>query len=321
MGKLRCSNNIEDEMQDWVALDFYSVSAGLNTVIGVTSDGRILLKKMNEDKRPLCDMKPMFLTVPSQSDLLWQGSPGSIRYLQVAVSKLSGHYAWVQIDQGGQLHLKTSDIFRKVLPNSMSTSGSSEFVDECPGIALSDALFVLEKNGHVSLFDNDPIRTDGNYRDISRWSDVVRLVTGLQNSVFGITSKGNVLCTGWNCIKGPHGDIRDMMRSLTNVTDICTTGSECETILVTKDDGTVLNPGTGEVLYNNAYIPRGVNRGQILDSHFNHHAYVLTDEKKLISLFGDGIDPQVNQWQNVSSFAIGNRGYLDPFILAICEQG
>ena len=305
MGRLQCSENIRDEMQDWAALDFRSVSAGRNTILGVTSDGRILRKTLNEDKR---------------SDLLWQSPYKSILYLQIAVSKLTGYYAWILINQNGRLHLEKPKDFQEVRDSSMFPSAGSTFEEGCPLIALSDALFVLGMSSHVSLFNNNPICTDGSYRDISQWNDAVRLVTGLQNSVFGITRRGNVLCTGRNCIKGPHGDIRDIMLSLTNVTDVCTTGSECETILVTKDDGTVLNPLTGDVLYCNAYVPEGLTHGQIVDSHFNQHVYVLTKDKKLTSLFGDGIDPQVNQWQNVSSFSIGSRGYLDPFILAISEE-
>lgn len=113
-------------------------------------------------------------------------------------------------------------------------------------VLVTDAFFALDRDGRVHCVHPDPLC--GEYRETELWEKVVRLAAGDQNSVFGITEDGRVLCAGSNCLRGPNGDVRKRLAALSGVTDLKTAGSECERILLSRRDGTVTDLVSGPVL-------------------------------------------------------------------------
>lgn len=314
MGKLFYSENIACFMNNWENVDFLEIHAGRNTIAGVARDGSIYIKHLPEEMNSGGDPIPLFrrrtLAVRCQDEVLHTGS-GRDDLPVAAVSKLTGDIAW---SVGEKIYGSGWDI-----PASIpGIHGMRNYRSRRIQLAASDALFALYSDGIVSFMCSRNGSAVESYHDVRNWSRVTRLVTGSQCSVFGITDGGSILCTGYNCIRGPKGDVREKLRAQNDAVDVCSTGSECERILVAKKDGTIVDPFLDEMIFDGAFVPR--YRGEkVLESWFNYLVYVLTKERRLEHIMGKAPDPAISLWRNVTSFAIGSFDYSEPFILAVCE--
>lgn len=105
-------------------------------------------------------------------------------------------------------------------------------------VAASDAFFALDNMGHVH-YTGFSVYEQNDYCEVTQWQNIVKLVPGNQNSIFGITSDGKVLAAGANCIEGPNGDVNKKLNKLNDVIDLFPTGSECETIILCHSDGSI----------------------------------------------------------------------------------
>ena len=184
-------------------------------------------------------------------------------------------------------------------------------------VAVSDAFFALDSSGRVHCMHFSQRMGDPDeYAAVSGWKDVRRIVTGMQNSVFGITNDGRILCAGMNCTRGPHGYMENVLSKFTDVLDLCPTGSECEEIIILKKDGTITDC-RGTVLFT---IP-----ADSLDGTFHYTVLTKTADGRVLPVMNRNLpDHEINQPvfpenQRILSFAAGYGWETGSFVIAAAE--
>lgn len=325
MSKLVYTPNTPFNMSDWESrTDIVSIAAGRNCAMAILQD-RTVLKKTYPDSE---DLKSYDITELSGRDHLLFQNDSSPEYL--AQLSLSPENGWNRIKQ-----LAISHFVSRVVVGLREDGSCIVHVDREKGcdcgraviaytrvdrirdiseIAVSDAMFALQRNGDVFHFS---FYAPDDYYRVNDWHNVKHIVTGAQNSVFGITHDGRVLCAGANC----NDDVHKRLSQETDIMDICTTGSEGEWLVLLHRDGTVSSPNASTSLRTRL---SEVNKYRFvkLYGHFYHTAYGLTEDRSLIPLFSPlsgGDNEVVSGWSSVRSFAIGQKRFSSPFAIAVLD--
>lgn len=292
--KLLYTDNIGFDMKDWEKESISKVFAGNGCIMALTDKGKVLQKTDNPNTAANVDY--------------WRNIK------QISLSKLIPGLA-IGLNADG-----TCEISEKALYNSgysgYRTNSIYDTVMQLKNIVqveVSDTLFALDYHGNVLCSEG----AFSKYYGVNHWNGVRRIVTGLQDSVFGITLDGRILYAGANVQRGPHGDIGKYTSSLSGVRDIYPTGSECEDLFIVFNDGTVKNL-YDKTLYTDALQAPS---GKIIDGHFNYSSFVLNSERQLVDVSRRNADanPIFNGRKKIVSFAVGDHGYSKPFVLAVAE--
>ena len=151
---------------------------------------------------------------------------------------------------------------------------------------------------------------------MNSWRDIVHIVTGAQNSVFGITKDGKVLCAGSNC-RGRFSYLEQQLEPYHDIIDLYAAGSECEVVYLLSKDGTVAyTRGNTQAENTNGECI------QKLDGHFYYTVFGQTSSNRLLSFssrMNKENDKESEGWNNVRSFSFGAAEYIRPFLIAIIE--
>ena len=304
MKKLLYTENIGFDMSDWEREPIEKVFAGTDCIMAVTSDGRTLQKTT----------KPEY----AARTKYWT------RVEQIAVSGWASCHAIGLISDGTCMIAKRfvrswCEDAEDALPFDAVNNEVKSWTD-ITQVAVSDSFFGLDRKGkvHVSPLSRHERR---DYADVGTWNGVVRIVAGSQSGVLGITGEGNVLCAGASFVRGPHGDVRDRLAALKNVADICTTGSECEEIVVAYNDGTVETLG-GREIFDHAWTGPLEKGTSVLQSHFRYEVIILDSDRKLVRWApqAGGLSSVFSICPLISSYAIGDRNFGKPFVIAVSER-
>ena len=313
MGKLIYSQNIGFPMQDWAYESVRKVYAGTNCIMAITDDGRVLQKVRDPD----CAARTQYWT----------------RIRQIAISKWCAGAAIGLVSDG------TCMISKR--PIRSACEYARQDFDEINAavkswhdivqVAASDALFALDASGCVHYaYYSHRTQYEDDYREVTRWENVCRIVTGTQNAVFGVTRDGRVLCAGANC-KRSH--LKSDLEQITDAVAVYPTGSECETIVIGKKDGTLIDD-RGVVLPESSgegagpapvlSIPEGP-LDQVLEGSFFYTVVGKTPAGRLFPVINRGgldwksLGLRLLLGGRISSFAVGDVNYGPPFLIAVAE--
>ena len=304
MKKLYYTQNIQFDMHDWERESIERIFAGTDCIMAITSDGRTLQKTTDPRFAP----RTQYWT----------------RVRQLAVSRLAQGHAIGLISDGTCMIAKRfvryfcdNRIAQDCLPFDLINNEVKSWTN-IKQVAVTDSFFGLDQNGRVHMAPLSQFERE-EYAEVESWTDIVRVVTGSQHSVFGITKDGNVLCAGHNLTKGPKGDVRSLLAEMKNVIDICATGSECEEILIAYGDGTITNI-SGEKIFKHAWSGRPEDGLSVFQSHFNYEVIILDERKRLLRWKWNNLNEIFKNCSKISSFAIGDVGYGRPFVLAVAED-
>lgn len=174
-------------------------------------------------------------------------------------------------------------------------------------VACSDGFFGLRRDGTVVCL---PFRDQGQYAAAAAWRNVVRIVAGLQDTLYGITADGKVLVAG-HC----HSGVREKLTELTDVTDLRPTGGEgTELVYICKD---------GSVHCLQGRVPEiSVTAGEdpAIAAHFWYSVLIRDAFGKLQVLMDEaGTLQEVSGWRPVQCFALGDGGDRRPFAIAVMK--
>jgi len=325
MSKLVFTSNIPFDITDWESRkDIVSVAAGRNCAMAILQDRTVLKKSCPNSE----DTKSYDITELSGRDRLLFKNVSSPEYL--AQLSLSPENGWNRIKQLAVSHFVSRVVIGLREDGSCIVHVDREKDCDCgraaiaytrvnrirdiSEIAVSDAVFALQRNGdvfHYSFYVPD------DYYRVNDWHNVKHIVTGAQNSVFGITHDGKSLCAGANC----NDRVHQFLSGETDIEDLCTVGSESEWLILLHKDGTVSSPNVSASL-NTRLSEANRQRFVKLYGHFYHTAYGLTENHTLIPLFSplSGCDNEiVSSWSGVRSFALGQQGFSSPFAIAVLE--
>jgi hypothetical protein len=286
-------------MSDWKREEIVRVFAGTDCVMAVTADGRTLQKCRRQERQARLGY--------------WT------RIRQIALSKAVEGLALGLVADGTCLISKRPlRALCEDRPGAFERiNGSVKSWQNIVQVVVSDAFFALDGLGrvHCACLDQESME---DYRAVSTWQNVRRIVTGIQNSVFGITGAGQVLCAGGNCSHGPRGDMSRLLAGVRDVVDLYPTGSECEEVVLAQRDGRLrmLSAGTKS---SGAYSLETAGTRKLLDGHFNYHVYALTREETLICCQEPEAGPVFDPCFAIRSFAVGDAGYGEPFLVAVGE--
>ncbi len=299
MKKLVHTGNIGFDLCDWETESIHSVYAGADCIMAITDDGRVLQKVTD--------------TAVSARTEYWT------RVSQIAVSKYVSGLA-IGLICDGTCMISKRPLRRICGPDSNLYAFDAihnviKTWQNIVQVEVSDSFFALDSDGYVHISPLDRY-TEQDYREVASWKNVQRIITGSQNSIFGITADGRVLCAGANLKNGPHGNISARTTSLTDVVDIVTTGSECEEIYFAFRDGSVrdLNGKTIPVK-----TPRSASCRKVFDGFFNFYIVILSENSELIQPGISKAAPLLSGNGEVASFAVGSVGF-DPFVLAVVNR-
>lgn len=318
MLKLYYTQNIIFDMTDWSKEPISQIFAGTNCIMVITSNGRVLQKIIKQEFAARTEY--------------WQNIH------QIAISKWADGLSIGLVNDGTCMIAKRPV---RYLTNSMNFSGCLSF-DEVNSIicswtnivqvAVSDTFFALDAFGKVHYAPLSRFSRD-EYKAVSTWSNIRRIVTGLCDSVFGITNDGKVVCAGANLTHGPHGDLSSKLSEIKNVVDVYSTGSECEDVVFAFQNREI-----------RSLSPHGIcaktcsdyhNEEKILDGHFGYMVYYknqngritelysgeevsFTKTMRLLGLYRNGNNPL--NLSNIASFAVGDGAKGGPFIIALSKD-
>lgn len=304
MKKLYYTKNLEFKMRDWKREPIVKVYAGTNCIMAVTSDGRTLQKTTDAKLAP----RTQYWT----------------RVRQIAVSKWAGGHAIGLISDGTCMIAKRfvryateNELFDDMLPFDTINNEVRSWIN-IKQVAVSDTFFGLDRNGKVHISPLSRSERE-EYVEIRSWTDIARIVTGMQDSVFGIRKDGSVLCAGENLTGGSDGGIRRRLAGLKNVTDVCTTGAESGQIFIAYNDGTVTDL-SGKIIFDKALPVMPEDGVSVFQSHFRGEVIILDNRKRLVRLQQGDQTEVFKRCPAISSFAVGDVGYGDPFVLAVAED-
>ncbi|MCR4644413.1 MAG: hypothetical protein K5695_03270 [Oscillospiraceae bacterium] len=293
MKKLIYTDNIGFDMDDWLNQPIKKVFAGTDCIMAVTEDGRTL-QKIRHPRN-------------AAAVIYWT------RIQEIALS------AWFPGLAIGLVSDGTCLIAKKPTRNAISLRNQIPFEivnnkikswKHIVQVAVSDAFFALTDDGrvHYAALERNG---EEDYRDVLSWRNVRRIVVGMQCSIIGITHDGQMLCAGHGLRKGPNGDVTERLAACHDVTDACISGSECEEIVIARKDGTVESiTGHGEPIFG------ADGKEKMLRSHFGYYYYMLDAENHLFMKAYGAPKPVFPDDPLIDSFAVGDIGYSEPFVIA-----
>ena len=289
MHKLLFTPNTPFDMTDWECRQITEVFAGVNCVMALDENGQTLQKIKNPDLMARTKF--------------WKN------ITHIALSKcIEG--AAIGLVKDGTCMISKRPV-RKICAdlcldfdhiNSVVKSWT-----EVVQVEASDAYFALRSDGtvqYVSLSQRD----QSEYAAVKGWRDVVRIVAGTQNSIFGITKNGTILSAGFNSM-----NINKRLSAYSNVVDICPVGSECTNAYVLRGDGSV------EELWG-THCNSAINvKTRRLGWHFNYKAVALTDDHCLVDISVPNAPYVFSVDNKIVSFAVGDNNYCEPFVIGVAE--
>lgn len=290
MNKLIYTSDIPFDMSDWEKLPIRNVYAGKNCIMAICDDGSAIQKIKDESKAA----RMQFWT----------------RIKQISISKCIEGLAIGLVEDGTCLIGKRAARFACEITKA-SFDDLNDAVKEWEDIVqveASDALFVLDGNGKVYYLAFSEF-CSRDYIEVLLWKGIKRIVTGVQNSIFGITEEGKVLCAGANC--------REKYKDLDNFSDIIDvfpTGSECEKLYLVHRDGTVSEYSDGKIegiLCEEASLPT-----KRLDGTFGYSVYALTKDGAISGVSYENLEAPFEGSSDITSFAVGDAGYPISFVIA-----
>ncbi len=303
--KLLYTPGIGYDMSDWDNEPIEKVFAGTDCILAITTDGRVLQKT----KKPEVALRTQY----------WA------RIKDISLSGWAPCHAIGLVSNGTCMVAKRELRALCDLKNHVDTLWFDEVNNEIKSwsniiqVAVSDSYFALDSDGKVHVASHSRFNRD-EYAIVPYWDDICRISTGLQNSILGVTKSGEVLGAGANILNGSHGNARECLSKFHDVADVCVTGSECGKIILALKDGTITDldghiyPVTASV----ESLPEGKS---IFKSHFYNNVLLVDSNNHLVSISGWEVSQLFDGNPTVSSFAIGDVNYLNPFVLAVaCEN-
>ena len=295
MKRLIYTPNIGYDMSDWKKEPIEKVFAGTDCIMAITSDGRTLQKTVCPERA----VRTAYWT----------------RIKQIALSRWASCLAIGLVSDGTCLVSKRA-LRKRCEDNPMMFNSVSDRVKSWINIkqvAVSDAYFALNNNGHVHVASITPYNRR-EYAPVRDWENVRRIVTGTQDAVFGITEDGKILCAGENLRYK-----QERLASFSEVADLYPTGSECESIIIALKDGTILDDRGG--IRPICALVDEVETQAVLDGHFNYTVCALNSDRRLVHACREVNTPVFpDNDKPVLSFAVGDCGYGRPFVLAVAEE-
>lgn len=305
MGKLIATSNCPFDLTPWQDMDIESVHAGVGAVMAITTTGHALQMTTN--------------IATSYQSWYWH----NIRSL--SMSKVIPGAA-IGLHQDGTCVLTQNPI---QLDLSRHWDSHPYFMKSWFGsvihqvhewrdivqVEMADAIFALDRNGRVHHACLPyPYEEKDWFKEADSWRDIVRIATGPQNALFGITSDGRVMATGGN---PENNGLKGALATFSDVTDLCVTGAESNHAYLLKKDGKVYND-RGEV---EELPPVGGDRYPVFGSHFNYLVLVRARNGKLFPLdCNKDWLAEVRDWPPVRTFSMGYTDiYGSPFVVAITE--
>ena len=297
MGKLLYTKKIPFSLEDWKNKTIIKLAAGSGCVMAVTKEGEVLQGITDEDK--------------AAATKFWKNIK------DVAVSKVYCGMAIGLVKDG------TCMISKKPLRTYIEGNGLSQWHFERVNnavkswkdivqVACSDAFFALDAGGkvHCAEYDNSD-----DYYAANNWKGIARIVPGNQNSLFGITYQGNVLCSGGNLSGSYRANMRTKLLNLECVVDIWALGSECEKILYATKEGCVYNL-EGELIAEGC-----ARKAPVFDGNFVICGIRMADGSMKLHMYNQQKDLQiVEKWEEITGFAIGDSGYGNAFVIGTCSR-
>ena len=206
------------DLSDWPTRKILRLFAGKDCVMALTNDGQVLQKTTD----PALAIRPEYWT----------------RITDIAISQYWPALAVGLVSDGtcmvGKRALRNSCEIREI--SFEAVNARVKALKNIVEIRVSDAIFALDETGRVHHI---PLDREDWYQEVDSWENIRHIAVGNQCAVFGIDGEGRVHCAGANLTEGPHGDMRPRLAALEGVRDICAMGSECEMILLAKDDGSL----------------------------------------------------------------------------------
>lgn len=201
------------DLSDWPARKILRLFAGKDCVMALTDDGRVLQKTTD----PALAIRLEYWT----------------RITDIAISQCWPALAVGLVSDGtcmvGKRALRNSCEIREI--SFEEVNARVKALKNIVEIRVSDAIFALDETGRVHHI---PLDREDWYQEVDSWENIRHIAVGSQCAVFGIDGEGRVHCAGANLT-----DMRPRMAALEGVRDICAMGSECERILLVKEDGSL----------------------------------------------------------------------------------
>lgn len=215
MKKIHCTKPCPFNFFNWQLQNVDKIFAGHGCVMALTSQGKVLQQVL--DRELAADTR------------CWN----SIK--SISISRCFPALAVGLTEEGACV------ISKNALKHACDCTGMNatkiqnelQSLNRITEILVSDSIFALDCCGKVHCI---PLTAGDDYKEVTSWSDVQHLAVGSQNSVFGITKNGTVLCAGSN-LKGA----KQHLEQLQGVVDVCAMGGECETVLLALSDGRVVD--------------------------------------------------------------------------------
>lgn len=284
MYKLLYTDNVEFDLMDWEDLEIRRVFAGKDCVMAITQSGKVLQKIRNREFAARTEY--------------WT------RIRQISISKWADGVAIGLVEDGTCMIAKSPvrylcKNFHQAFDRVNNTVKAWTDVVQ---VEASDAFFALHRDGTVEYVSLCAYGQD--YAQVAQWKNVVKIRTGVQNSVFGITKDGKVLSAGANT-----RNCRDAIALYSQVVDLCSTGSECEEVYLLLADGRIIT--TKGTACAGTYTS--------LNTHFNYHVFALNQAQRVVDLCRPGTPLVFPGEYTISSFAVGDLNYSAPFVVAVAQ--
>lgn len=288
MYKLLYTDNVEFDLKDWENLGIKRVFAGENCVMAITENGKVLQKICKRDYAARTEY--------------WT------RIRQISISRWADGLAIGLVEDGTCMIAKRPvrylcENFRQSFDRVNNTVKAWTDVVQ---VEASDAFFALRRDGTVEYVSLCAYPQD--YAQVTQWRDVVKIKTGIQNSVFGITRDGKVLFAGRNT-----RNCGDAIARYNQVVDVCPTGSECEAVYLLLADGRVVHARDPEK------NTGSMEKYKCLDGHFHYRIFALTQTQRLAELCGPDSPSVFPGDYRITSFAVGDHDYGQPFVIAVAQ--
>ncbi len=304
--KLLYTKNIGFNMRDWKKESIVKVFGGNDCILAVTSDGRTLQKTKEPDLAVRTEYWTRIKDI-SLSSWMRCHAIGLVSDGTCLVAKRALRYLC-------ELYKEQHDSIPFDIVNSEVKSWK-----DIVQTAVSDSYFALDKYGRVHVASASR-NNQNEYASVSEWRNVKRIVTGPQNSVFGITRDGRILCAGENLIHGPHGSgYPSELAKLSGVYDLCAMGSECEDILIAMKDGTLLNY-RGEILPVTALPESDAKGDKVLRNNISYEPIILDKNRRLVRLCGDSVSEVFENCPPIASFAVSDMSDDGMVVLAVTYE-
>lgn len=288
MSRLLYTNNVPFDMSDWNEKQIKDIFAGKNCIMAITENRETLQKISNPEY--MCRTQ------------YWT------RIKQIGISKWAEGAAIGLVEDGTCLIAKRPIrlMCEERRLNFEHINDTVKSWKDVVQVAASDAFFALRTDGtvrYVSFCE----RYQAEYDVTKDWREVVKIVTGVQNSIFGITKNGKILAAGTDAM-----NIKSRISKFDNVIDVYPVGSECTDIYVLTTDGSVASARDD---MSNLNIS---NKLLKLDGHFDYKAFALTESQSVIDISARNTKSVFPEKNKIVSFAVGDSNYTIPFVVALC---